>query len=225
LLPRHPPPRSPRTWDRVIGGHSVLPPGESSQQSRQPRQARPRRPGRSSCVQIPPGGVQRHAITGAVTAVTPDAGILPATTRAISLRVPATWRRHLYSQTPHGWCHSGRSPLCRPGGRSTLDMKPRTLDMKPRFRPALISAFDPAHHVPLPSPQLRPHSIRVPPGRRESELAIACCQSTVSYGGAVRPCWPDNSIGGDRFRLRWSNQGKRAEGCGCDLVNPVAANQ
>jgi hypothetical protein len=36
---------------------------------------------------------------------------------------------------------------------------------------------------------------------------------------------PDNSIGGDRFRLRWSNQGKRAEGCGCDLVNPVTANQ
>src|ERR1700749_1227961 len=41
----------------------------------------------------------------------------------------------------------------------------------------------------------------------------------------AQPCWPDNSIGGDRFRLRWSNQGKRAEGCGCDLVNPVAAKQ
>ena|SRR5438445_3398756 len=63
------------------------------------------------------------------------------------------------------------------------------------------------------------------PDRRESELAIACCESTVSYGGTVRSCWPDNSIGDDRFRLRWSNQGKRAEGCGCDLVNPVAANQ
>ena len=66
---------------------------------------------------------------------------------------------------------------------------------------------------------------RVPRASRESELAIACCKGTVSYGGTVRPCWPDNSIGGDRFRLRWSNQGKRAEGCGCDLVNPVAANQ
>src|ERR1700743_1925337 len=29
----------------------------------------------------------------------------------------------------------------------------------------------------------------------------------------------DNSIGGDRFRLRWMIQVKRAEGCGCDLVN------
>jgi hypothetical protein len=35
----------------------------------------------------------------------------------------------------------------------------------------------------------------------------------------------DNSIGGERFRLWWSNQGKRAEGCGYDLVNPVAAKQ
>ena len=63
------------------------------------------------------------------------------------------------------------------------------------------------------------------PATRESELAIACCESTVNCGGMVRPCWPDNSIGGDRFRLRWSNQEKRAEGCGCDLVNPVTVNQ
>ena len=46
--------------------------------------------------------------------------------------------------------------------------------------------------------------------------------------GQVRqnvPCLPHNSIGGERFRLWWLNQGKRAEGCGCDLVNPVTANQ
>jgi hypothetical protein len=46
--------------------------------------------------------------------------------------------------------------------------------------------------------------------------------------GQVRqnvPCLPHNSIGGERFRLWWLNQGKRAEGCGCDLVNPVTAKQ
>ena len=60
---------------------------------------------------------------------------------------------------------------------------------------------------------------------RESELAYACCESTVSTPVWCRGAGRDNSIGGDRFRLWWSNQGKRAEGCGCDLVNPVAANQ
>ncbi len=34
----------------------------------------------------------------------------------------------------------------------------------------------------------------------------------------------DNSRGGDWFRLRWLIQGKRAEGCDYDLVNPVAAH-
>ncbi len=44
---------------------------------------------------------------------------------------------------------------------------------------------------------------------------------------AARLCLADryNSIGAERFRLRWLNQGKRAEGCGCDLVNPVTAKQ
>src|SRR5699024_6835210 len=60
---------------------------------------------------------------------------------------------------------------------------------------------------------------------RESELAYACCESTVSTPVWCRGTGRDNSIGGDRFRLWWLNQGKRAEGCGCDLVNPVAANQ
>ena len=60
---------------------------------------------------------------------------------------------------------------------------------------------------------------------RESELAYACCESTVSTPVWCRGAGRNNSIGGDRFRLWWSNQGKRAEGCGCDLVNPVAANQ
>ena len=48
----------------------------------------------------------------------------------------------------------------------------------------------------------------------------------VRSGGAGhrvrRPA--DNSIGGDRFRLRWLIQVKRAEGCGCDLVNHATAN-
>src|ERR1017187_4199093 len=81
-------------------------------------------------------------------------------------------------------------------------------------------------HVPVPTPR-EPREPQKPrePGKRESKLAIPCCECTVGYGGMAQPCWPDNSIGGDRFRLRWSNQGKRAEGCGCDLVNPVAANQ
>src|SRR6201995_3358554 len=87
--------------------------------------------------------------------------------------------------------------------------------------PGLLSATYLSHH-PSPLGTSHPEGSRT---GRESELAIACCKSTVSYGGMVRPCWPDNSIGDDRFRLRWSNQGKRAEGCGCDLVNPVAANQ
>ena len=41
---------------------------------------------------------------------------------------------------------------------------------------------------------------------------------TVLYGPV---CCQYNSIGGDRLRLRLSNQGKRAEGRGGDLVNPV----
>jgi hypothetical protein len=60
---------------------------------------------------------------------------------------------------------------------------------------------------------------------RESELANACCECTVSTSAWCRGTGRDNSIGGDRFRLRWSNQGKRAEGCGCDLANNAAANQ
>jgi hypothetical protein len=46
-----------------------------------------------------------------------------------------------------------------------------------------------------------------------------------SASGASRRARQYNSIGGERFRLRWLNQGKRAEGCGCDLVNPVTVNQ
>jgi hypothetical protein len=60
---------------------------------------------------------------------------------------------------------------------------------------------------------------------RESELANACCECTVVTSAWCRGTGRDNSIGGDRFRLRWSNQGKRAEGCGCDLANNAAANQ
>jgi len=41
---------------------------------------------------------------------------------------------------------------------------------------------------------------------------------------ADRIRWCHNSIGGDWFRLRWLIQGKRAEGCDYDLVNPVAAH-
>ena len=47
---------------------------------------------------------------------------------------------------------------------------------------------------------------------------------SVHRSGAAVPAG-NNSKGDDRFRLRWSNQGKRAEGCGCDLVNNAAANQ
>jgi hypothetical protein len=61
--------------------------------------------------------------------------------------------------------------------------------------------------------------------QRESELAYACCNGTVSTSVWCRGTGRDNSIGGDRFRLWWSIQGKRAEGCGCDLANHAAANQ
>ena len=60
--------------------------------------------------------------------------------------------------------------------------------------------------APAPSgnaPSTLPQSALSSSRRRESELAIVCCECTVSYGGTVRPCWPDNSIGGDRFRLRY----------------------
>ena len=48
------------------------------------------------------------------------------------------------------------------------------------------------------------------------------------YGRASRASLrrpADNSIGGDRFRLRWLIQVKRAEGCGCDLVNHATVNE
>jgi hypothetical protein len=107
-----------------------------------------------------------------------------------------------------------------PDPRRSDAVKPLIQCVRPALAPR--SHGTPSGDTPPTMPSARP---RPPPGGRESELAIACCESTVSYGGTVRPCWPDNSIGGDRFRLRWSNQGKRAEGCGCDLVNPVTANQ
>src|ERR1039458_3891667 len=127
----------------------------------------------------------------------------------------------------------GRLRPCRaaPAGASRPPTPPAraTPALAVRPRRARLAHRQPPQgplHVPVPTPR-EPREPQKPrePGKRESKLAIPCCECTVGYGGMAQPCWPDNSIGGDRFRLRWSNQGKRAEGCGCDLVNPVTANQ
>src|SRR5580704_747201 len=93
-------------------------------------------------------------------------------------------------------------------GRRRPD-RPRPPPRPPRPAPA-----------PCPPPRPRPAPAAQPPG-------IQVGSRELYVYGQVRqnvPCLPHNSIGGERFRLRWLNQGKRAEGCGCDLVNPVTAN-
>src|SRR5262249_42859212 len=159
-----------------------------------------------------------------------------------------TWVRLFWSDRPGGWHKSRRRAVPRhaagPAGPTDPagPASPAAATASSDINVTPMSSWRHGcgiHVVPEPPARPRPGSRQDPsPGttrsmgtawiqatRRESELAYACCESTVSTPVWCRGAGRDNSIGGDRFRLWWLNQGKRAEGCGCDLVNPVAANQ
>src|SRR5271165_5348308 len=103
-----------------------------------------------------------------------------------------------------------------------------------RCRAGEVRASRPAPTL-LVDPRGRVSATAGAPKPSRGRLAAAWCRNVrwpkgvdsgmVVRGGHASRVRPTTEHGGERFRLRWLIQEKRAEGDGCDLVNHATVNQ